>query len=78
MDIRPEIEIEVPDGLKGPELVQWLHDEYHDLFKRNFEAKNHMEIIEKQNKKAAKVDKKQSGRQDALADFGDADEINII
>lgn len=31
MDIRPEIEIEVPDELKGPELVKWLHKEYFGL-----------------------------------------------
>lgn len=31
MDIRPEIEIPVPDGLEGPELVRWLHAKYHGL-----------------------------------------------
>jgi len=33
MDIRPEIDIEVPDGLQGRELVEWLHTEYEDLIK---------------------------------------------
>jgi len=33
MDIRPEIDIEVPDGLQGRELVEWLHTEYKDLLK---------------------------------------------
>jgi hypothetical protein len=28
MDLRPEIEIEVPDGLKNKALVQYLHREY--------------------------------------------------
>lgn len=31
MDIRPEIEIEVPDSLSGPELVKYLHKEYFGL-----------------------------------------------
>lgn len=31
MDIRPEIEIEVPDNLSGPELVKYLHKEYFGL-----------------------------------------------
>ena len=31
MDIRPEVEIEVPENLSGPELVQWLHKEYHGI-----------------------------------------------
>lgn len=31
MDIRPEVEIEAPDGLSGKELVKWLHEEYHGL-----------------------------------------------
>src|ERR1700734_647729 len=33
MDIRPEIDIEVPDGLTGRELIEWLHTEYKDLLK---------------------------------------------
>ena len=31
MDIRPEIELEMPDGLQGKELVKYLHQEYHGL-----------------------------------------------
>ena len=33
MDIRPEIDIEVPEGLSGKELVLWFHEEYKDLLK---------------------------------------------
>lgn len=31
MHIEAEIEIEVPEGLQGPELVKWLHKEYFGL-----------------------------------------------
>jgi len=31
MDIRPEVEIEVPDGLKNEELVQYLHKTYYGI-----------------------------------------------
>ena len=31
MDIRPEVEIEVPENLTGPELALWLHKEYFGL-----------------------------------------------
>lgn len=33
MDIRPEIEIEVPDELKGKDLLKWLNAEYGGLLK---------------------------------------------
>lgn len=31
MDLRPEIEITVPDGLENEELVNWIHSKYHGL-----------------------------------------------
>lgn len=34
MDVRPEIEIEVPDGLKNEELVRYLHKTYGGLLNR--------------------------------------------
>ena len=40
MDIRPEIELDVPDDLKNEQLVEWLHTKYHGLLSKKEKRDN--------------------------------------
>ena len=56
MDIRPEIEIEVPDELQGKELAEWLHTEYKGLYERKEQADRERPRVTKVNARERKKD----------------------
>lgn len=66
MDIRSEIEIEVPDGLKNAELVEYLHTTYKGLL----QEKESRDKLSKPVKGKSKAEKKEESKNTAELDMG--------
>jgi len=62
MDIRPEIEIEVPDTLKNEALVEYLHTHYKGILA----AKEIKEVSEPLRKKSNLASRKAERKDNAL------------
>ena len=63
MDLKVDVEIEVPTDLKDRALVEWLHTEYHGLLERK-------EIADRSNKVAMSKEKKEKTQETAEHDAG--------
>lgn len=66
MDIRPEIEIDVPDGLKNEALVEYLHTTYKGLL----QEKEARDKLPKPVKGKSKAEKKEESKNTAELDMG--------